>query len=115
MKKAADGSESGFCKLCKKTLQPRKKTLQNHAESAEHKRRTGYATTSKTINFPSVATAKVTSEATKKAEIELAVAVSCHCSVLTIDLIGEIISRNHTFGQHGQMGLQLLSNSNLLQ
>eukprot|EP00794_Sanderia_malayensis_P010141 gene10141-biopygen8329 len=93
LKRATDGTENGFCKLCRKSLQPRKKTFQNHAASADHKNRIGDASTSKRITFPAAATTKET-EATKKAEIELAVAVCCHCSVLTIDHFGEIISRN---------------------
>ena len=92
IRKATDGSENSFCKICKKTLQPRKKTIQNHADSADHKRRAGDAATSRRITFPAVRE----NEATKKAEIELAVAVCCHCSVLTIDHLGDIISRNAT-------------------
>lgn len=37
--RAKDGTQHAFCKICAKTLQPRKATLKAHSDSKDHKKR----------------------------------------------------------------------------
>ena len=39
VQKAADGSESAYCKLCHSTILPRISNLSNHEKSEKHRRR----------------------------------------------------------------------------
>ena len=49
---------------------------------------------SKTLQLPFNKTVPQKSDKTKELEIKLAVAVSCHCSNMSVDHIGEYISTN---------------------
>lgn len=54
------------------------------------------------------------SEAVKKTELELAVAVCCHCSVKTIDHLGEIIKKNGKGSNLGSINLYRTKCSKLI-
>ena len=66
-------------------------TIEKHAISISHKKSINAATHNRKIGF---ARKETISDSLKKAELELAVAASCHFSTLAIDHFGEIIKRN---------------------
>lgn len=94
--KAKDGTESAFCKVCVKILQPRKTTIKVHADTKEHKTRISAVSSVRTGLFKRAGPSKVhgPSDALKKAELQLALVVSCHSSVSTIDHLSDVIKDN---------------------
>jgi len=89
--KAPDGSDSAYCKLCRKTLQVRFSALSAHSKVTDHLARAGVALTTKSLHSH---LRKDMTDNVKKIELELAASMCCHCAVVTVDHIGEIISRN---------------------
>lgn len=75
VKSAPDGSGEAYCKLCHCNLNPKMCSLQNHEKSEKHKKKTVSPVLTPPINFQSTAPNDV-----KHAELELAVAICCHCS-----------------------------------
>ena len=92
--KARDGTQQAYCKLCHKGLQPRKGTLKNHAESKEHAQRASSLSSSSTSMFQSFKKTSVDSDKLKRAELQLAVGIICHCPVIAVDHLSEIIKLN---------------------
>ena len=91
--KAKDGKQA-YCKVCTRVLQPRKGTLKNHENSKEHKQRVSSISSTRMSVFKSHSKDQGSSVKIKKAELQLAVAVSCHCPVAAIDHLGEIVKIN---------------------
>ena len=89
--KASDGTENAYCKLCRTSIQPRSSTLVNHEKTDEHLRRVQDSATTKPL--PVIHIAKEDDQV-KKAEIELAVTMACHSAIMTIDHLGEVITKN---------------------
>lgn len=94
--RAKDGSQQALCKVCVTILQPRKATLKAHDNSREHQQRISAVSSTRANVFQTSGLWKQQghSEELKKAELELAAAVSCHCSVASVDHFSEIIMRN---------------------
>ena len=92
VKKAADGSEDAFCKLCRRTLQPKASILAVHSKSADHVNRVGAASFTRSLVLRKSAPA--VSDNVKKSELELAAAITCHSAIVAVDHFGEIISCN---------------------
>ena len=94
--KAKGGTESAFCKVCQKILQPRKTTIKLHADSKEHKVRVGAVSSVRTNLFERVGPSRIQTptDSLKKAELQLAVVVCCHSSIATIDHLSEVIKNN---------------------
>ena len=86
-------SEEAFCKLCKKNIVPKKANLESHQQSQSHLSRVQLPP-EKTSCFKSFFKASDKSTELKTAEIQFAVSVACHCSILAIDHIGEIIQKS---------------------
>ena len=83
-------SDNAFCKVCKCTVQPRLSTLKSHENSNKH---VNNMPQQKTIEEHVVSTPrekKTDVIKVKEAEIQLAVAMACHCSIMTIDHLGEV-------------------------
>lgn len=101
--KAKDGTQQAYCKLCHKGLQPRKGTLKNHAESKEHAQRASSLSSSSTSSsmFQSFKKTSVDSDKLKRAELQLAVGITCHCPVIAVDHLSEIIKLNGG-GEHSR-------------
>ena len=79
--RANDGSQQAFCKVCGKNLQPRKATLKAHEDSRDHQQRISAVSSTRANVFQTNGLRKQErSEELKKAELELAAAVSCHCA-----------------------------------
>ena len=88
--KAADGTENAFCKLCRIQVAPRASRLTDHEKSKAHTNRVSSA--KNTVPMPFKRTQRP-EEKTQKLEIELAVAISCHCSTLSVDHLGEFMKK----------------------
>lgn len=80
-----------FCKLCRKSLQPHQGTLTKHAQGTQHKRVVNSVSTSHMLN---VTTKPKLTEEVKRAELEVALATCCHCSIVAIDHLGEVRRKN---------------------
>ena len=94
--KAKDGTQQAYCKLCHKGLQPRKgkAILKAHVDSKDHTQRVSSISSASTSMFQSFKKISSAPEKLKIAELELAVGVTCHCPVLAVDHLSEIIKRN---------------------
>lgn len=92
MTKSSDGLDNAFCKQCKKVLQPRKSSLSQHEKTKEHQSRIESAprTSASGLSGFVLRTRKMP-EKTKEAEVKLAVAIACHCSIVAIDHLSEVI------------------------
>lgn len=90
-RKHSDGSEDAFCKLCHVTVQPKLASLLKHQSSNNHQKRVpkNQPTLKPIVSQRTLGI----SDRTKSAEIELAVAITCHSSILSVDHIGEIIKK----------------------
>ena len=91
LSKASDGSEDAFCKLCHALMKPKQSNLTAHEKTNKHIQRVKALTLVKPIQVvrnPTIA------DEVKTAEIELAVTMACHSSILATDHLGEIIARN---------------------
>ena len=93
LSKASDGSEDGFCKLCHTAMKPKQSNLTKHEKSEKHLLR---VKASRSVRPIQVVRNPTIAEEVKTAEIELAVTMACHSSILTMDHLGEIIARNAT-------------------
>ena len=104
-------AEEAYCKVCQKSLAPRKAALTQHAQTKEHRQKTSAKANSaklSTIFVPSI------SESVRKTELELAACICCHTSMLVIDHIGEIIKRNETGSNIGKINLHRTKCSRLI-
>ena len=92
LKPSCNGTKAS-CKLCHIDMQPRLSLIKRHEESAKHQQNIPRETilTQKVITTPRI---KEISDNTKAVEIELSAAVACHCSIMSIDHLGEIITRH---------------------
>lgn len=109
IKEAPDGKGDAYCKLCSCNLNPRVYILQKHEQTDKHKKKQSCLKSTKGLTFtPSP------SEAVKKTELELAVAVCCHCSMKTIDHLGEIIKKNGKGSNLGSINLHRTKCSKLI-
>ena len=89
--KASDGTENAYCKLCRTSIQPSSSTLVNHEKTDKHIRRVQDSATTKPL--PVIHIAKEDDQV-KKAEIELAIKMAYHSAIMTIDHLGEVITKN---------------------
>ncbi len=90
--KSSDGLNNTFCKQCKKLLQVQKLSLLQHEKSREHQfmielvPKTSASSMARfvqrTVKMP---------EKTKEVEVKLAVTITCHCSILAINHLSEVI------------------------
>ena len=89
--KASDEKENAYCNLCRTSIQQRSSTLVNHEKTDKHIRRVQDSATTKPL--PVIHIAKEDDQV-KKAEIELAVTMACHYAIMTLDHLGEVITKN---------------------
>lgn len=88
-KESPDGSGSAYCKLCKSNIVPRKHSLKQHEDTEKHKKRVPDPKLAPRINISNSETDEV-----KKAEIEIAVSLCCHCSISSIDHLGDVFKKH---------------------
>ena len=87
VKIAVDGSDSAFCSFCKVNIYPKLVNLEQHEDSAKHKK----ATSSVFSNRKSPIVPRKDDAMLKKIDITFAVAMTCHCAIRSVDHFGEIV------------------------
>ena len=87
-KESPEGSGSAYCKLCKSSIVPRKHSLKQHEDTERHKKRVPDPKLAPRISISNSETDEV-----KKAEIEIAVSLCCHCSLSSIDHLGDVFKK----------------------
>ena len=87
IEKCKSDNDKTFCNICKKELQPRKATIQEHSTSKDHLYKSKpFGSNNKIVFVPQ--TAELSNQ-TEQA-MQLAVATCCHNSIASIDHFGEI-------------------------
>lgn len=110
VKEAPDGTGDAYCKLCLCNLNPRLYILQKHEKTEKHKKRQYVIKTARPVTvYPSGP-----SEEVKKAELELAVAITCHCSIRSVDHLGEIMKKHGKGSTLGNITLHRTKCSRLI-
>ena len=106
VRQAIHGTENAFCKLCHQTITPKASNLANHKKSEKHVKNDNAANTSKSIPFKKVNQMKDESKRSKIFEIEMAVGIACHCAVLSIHHLGELMKLHGQGSTIGDMKMQ---------
>ena len=92
VEKAKDGSDDAHCSFCRQNITPRLSNLDKHEQTAKHKRQANLLSRNTKINL---VPAKE-DEGVKELELQLAVGVTCHSSIMAVDHLSEIMV------QHGK-------------
>lgn len=93
VRRASDGSESAFCKLCKIQIAPKSSRLADHEKSKGHSSRVNASSMCRALPVMTVQR-KQDSDNKKRLELEFVVTISCHCVILSVDHVGEWIKMN---------------------
>ena len=109
--KAVDGTDEAYCSLCKVNVNPKLCHLQQHEASTKHKN----ASTAVSSNRKIVTLLKKDDEVLKKIELELAVAIMCHCALRADDHFGEIIVKHGDKSKLGELKLHRTQCSQLIK
>ena len=96
-----DGTDEAYCSLCKVNVNPTLWHLQQHEASTKHKK----ASTAVSSNRKIVTLLKKDDEVLKKIELELAVAITCHCAIRAVNHFGEIIVKHRDKSKLGELKL----------
>jgi hypothetical protein len=89
VRKAADGSEAAYCKLCHCNILPRISNLSNHEKSEKHKQRTPLQGQTR-LNVRK--TPRQDMNKFKAVELQIVVSMACHCVILAVDHLSEIMT-----------------------
>ena len=92
LQKANDGSENGWCKLCRKCMQPRNSTLADHEKSAQHQANVSSINQVSQLKIGQFYKRARVDSSVKEAELQLAACMACHCSIAPIDHISAVVS-----------------------
>ena len=93
LQKVTDGSEDAYSgSLCRTNLVPKLSNLNHHEESVKHKRQASLTSCDTKISLTPVKQ----DELVKEIELQLAVAITCHSSIMAVGHLGEIMV------QHGK-------------
>ena len=106
-----DGTDEAYCSLCKVNVNPKLCHLQQHEASTKHKK----ASTAVSSNRKIVTLLKKDDEVLKKIELELAVAITCHCAIRAVDHFGEIIVKHGDKSKLGVLKLHRAKCSQLIK
>ena len=109
-----DGQGTAYCKICKKSMQPKVWSLSKHESSTEHAKRVKEKSTNKTLFVEKTPSAKKKSNLLKQAEIQFAVGIVCHASVAAVDHLGEIACQHGTGSTIGDLHLHRTKCSQLV-
>jgi hypothetical protein len=88
-----DGSDDAHCSLCRTNITPRLSNISKHEESAKHKRQANLVSHNSKISLAP----RNVNDHIKEMELQLALAITCHTSIMAIDHLGEIMV-NHGKG-----------------
>ncbi|GFO22339.1 Zinc finger mym-type protein 1 [Plakobranchus ocellatus] len=89
-----------YCKNCQCTVASKHSNIKQHERSEKHKRKAP-AQNQKMLDVISKPGEPKISDDVKSAELQLAAAMACHCSISAIDHLGEIIVK---YGQGSTIG-----------
>ena len=92
VEKAKDDSGDAHCSLCKQNITPRISNVEKHKQTAKQKRQAHFISRNTKINL--VPTKE--DERVKELELQLAVNITCHSSIMAVDHLSEIMV------QHGK-------------
>jgi len=87
LKKASDGSPDAYRKLCHTTMIPRHSNLINHEKNEKHNKRVPPTGQTAFKGF----TSNSKSDALKVHAFQIAVTITCHSAVHSVDHLGEIM------------------------
>lgn len=87
VEKAKDGSHDAHCSFCRQNITPRLSNLDKHEQTTKHKRQANFLSCNTKINLVPVKE----DERVKELELQLAVGVTCHSSIMAVDHLSEII------------------------
>lgn len=92
LQKAQGNSDDAFCTLCHCTVKSKLYHFAQHEQSSKHKSKVPGVNQNTLRSFVNVTKNNTESEENiKQAEIKLAVAVTCHCSVMAVDHLTDVI------------------------
>ena len=103
--------ENAYCKICKKSVSARKAALSQHANTKDHKLKVSAQSHSRRI--VNVIKPKIP-DSVRKAELELAVCICCHTSLLAVDHLGEVMKRHAAGSTIGAINLHRTKCSRLI-
>ena len=92
VEKAKDDTDEAHCSLCRQNITPRLSNIDKHEQTVKHKRQAKFVSSNKKI---SLVPAKE-DQRLKEMELQLAVGITCHSSIMAVDHLGEIMA------QHGK-------------
>ncbi len=109
VRKAIDGSQDAHCSLCKANITPRLSNLNQHEQSAKHKRQSN-------LIFRNTKIPRVNEdERLKEMELQMAVTITCHSSINAVDHLGEIVVQHRKGSKLENMKLHRTKCSRLIQ
>ncbi|KAK3756693.1 hypothetical protein RRG08_013958 [Elysia crispata] len=82
-----------YCKYCHCSVAPKHTNIKQHKNSVKHKSKAP-AYLQKKLEVISTPRVPKVSDDVKTAELQLAVAMACHCSISAIDHLGDIIVKH---------------------
>ena len=104
LSKGRNGSDQAFCSLCRSTMQCHRSTLKAHSPNKHHVACVESQSHTKK-NFFAPKPVPKQDDQTKIAELEIATAVACHCSIMTIYHLGETVKRHGVGSTVGKMSI----------
>ena len=110
--RAPNDHDSAFCKMCKKVIIPKVWNLTEHEKSQGHKAQVSHGQRSVKSMF--VPKKDVPGAGVKTAEIRLAAAMACHCSIRSVDHISEILKVHGKGSDLGEIKLHRTKTSKLI-
>ena len=115
IKKDESRKENAYCKLCKKTIAPRKAAIVQHSQNKDHHQRANAELFSKNLLVnKSTRPNAVVSDSVRVAELEIAICVCCHSSLRSVDHFGELMQKHGTGSDLGSIKLHRTKCSRLI-
>ena len=103
-KNFSSSQEHAYCKICLKSIAPLKAAISQHAQIKEHKQK--LSAQSRSSKLPNVFCHKAkVPDSVRKTELELAVCICCRTRMLAIDHLGEVMKKNGTESNLGEINL----------
>ena len=108
-----DGKGNAYCKLCRKTLQPKLWSISKHESSEEHSSKVRESQQMRPLILEK-RPKPGTRDEIKKAELQVAVGIACHSAIMAVDHLGEIMVQHGKGSTIGDIQLHRTKCSQLL-
>ena len=108
---AKDGSGDAHCSLCKQNITPRLSNVEKHEQPAKYKRQAHFLSRNTKIYL--VPTKE--DERVKEMELQLAVNITCHGSIMAVDHLSEIMVQHGKGSKLEKVKLHRTKCSNLVK